>query len=134
MLADGVLDDDEQGDLLGIVMSIAKPRLESGIIAPSTLPLNVPVPEIIFTQRSFCFTGVFEFGSRAHCQSAITNRGGIAAPSITKKLHYLVIGNIGSEVWKHSSFGAKIAKAVDYRDSGIPISIVSEDYWVSHLS
>ncbi|MFH1493771.1 MAG: BRCT domain-containing protein [Pseudomonadota bacterium] len=133
MLADGMLDGDEQRDLLGIVMSISMPRTDAGIIAPSTLPIDTPEPDIIFEQRSFCFTGVFDFGPRSKCQSAITERGGIAAPSITKKLHYLVIGNIGSEVWKHSSFGNKIAKAVDYRDVGVPLAIISEDHWTSTL-
>lgn len=133
MLADGVLDGEEQRDLLGIVMSIAKPRTEAGIIAPSSLPIDTPPPELRFAQRSFCFTGVFDFGPRAKCHEAVIARGGIAADSITKKLHYLVIGNIGSEVWKHSSFGTKIAKAVNYRDSGVPLAIVSEDYWVSRL-
>lgn len=133
MLADGVMDDDEQRDLLGIVMSISRPRTDSGILAPSTLPIDVPSPEIIFEQRSFCFTGVFDFGPRALCQSAVTERGGIAAPGITRKLHYLVIGNIGSEVWKHSSFGNKIAKAVEYREAGVPLAIISEGHWTRFI-
>lgn len=133
LLADGVLDEDEQRDLLGIVMSITKPRTSEGIIVPSTLPIDTPAPDVLFEQHSFCFTGVFDFGPRAQCQSAITERGGIPAPGITKKLHYLVIGNIGSEVWKHSSFGNKIAKAVEYRDAGVPLAIISEDHWAKYI-
>ena len=74
MLADGILDDDEQRDLLGIVMSISKPRTDDGNIAPTTLPIDTPSPDILFEQHSFCFTGVFDFGPRAKCQSAITER------------------------------------------------------------
>lgn len=134
MLADGVLDQDEQGDLLGLVLSIAKPRTTAGTLAPATLPLTTPAPAVVFADKSFCFTGVFDFGSRAECQQAVTQRGGIAADGITKKLHYLVIGNVGSETWRHSSFGSKIIKAVDYRDSGLPLAIISESHWASHLS
>lgn len=133
MLRDGVLDDDEQRDLLGLVMSIARPPSAAGTVAPSSLPINNPPPTIIIPERSFCFTGVFDFGTRAECQSAIQQLGGVISNGVTKKLHYLVIGNVGSEVWKHTSFGLKIAKAVDYRENGAPLVIVSEGHWVAHL-
>jgi NAD-dependent DNA ligase len=133
MLADGALDDQEQGDLLGLVLQIAQPRTDAGIVVPSTLPLDTPPPAVLIEGRSFCFTGVFDFGTRADCQAAVSDRGGICLHGITKKLHYLVIGNIGSETWRHSSFGAKIVKAVDYRESGLPIAVVSEGHWAAHL-
>lgn len=133
MLGDGVLDIDEQRDLLDIVMAIARPRTSTGIVVPTGLPINEPQPAIVFEAHSFCFTGVFNFGKRDDCQGAIIERGGEVAKAITKKLHYLVIGNIGSEVWKHSSFGLKIAKAVEYRDAGAPVAIVSEQHWAASL-
>lgn len=134
MLADGVLDQDEQRDLLDIVMQIARPTQEDGTRAASTLPLNAPPPPIEFSGRSFCFTGVFDFGSRAQCQAAVERLGGIVADGITKKLHYLVIGNVGSEMWRHSTFGSKIAKAVEYRDAGISLQIISETHWVASIA
>ncbi|HLO65294.1 MAG TPA: BRCT domain-containing protein [Azonexus sp.] len=134
MLLDGVLDDSEQGELLSLVMSIVRPRAADGLAVAATLPVNDPAPAIVFTERTFCFTGVFDFGTRAACQAAIQVRGGIAADGISKKLHYLVIGNIGSEVWRHTSFGNKIAKAIEYRDSGLPLVIVSEAHWAQQLA
>lgn len=133
MLADGVLDDEEQGELLSLVMNIARPRGRDGLVVPSSLPLNDPAPTVIFDSHSFCFTGVFDFGSRADCQAAVSARGGVPSKGINKKLHYLVIGNIGSEVWKHTSFGSKIAKAVEYREDGVPLAIISETHWSSQL-
>ncbi len=133
MLHDGVFDDDEQRDLLGLVMSISKPPDRNGTVAAASLPINNPLPPIVFPDKSFCFTGVFDFGTRAVCQDAVQQRGGLIAGGITKKLHYLVIGNIGSECWKHSSFGLKIAKAVEYRDNGSPLVIVGESHWSAHL-
>lgn len=134
ILADGVLDREEQKDLLGIIMNIARPRTQDNYLLPTGLPLDDPAPSIIFEKRNFCFTGVFDYGSRSECISVITGRGGSALKGITKKLHYLVVGNIGSEVWKHTSFGLKIAKAVDYRESGVPIAIISENYWAGHIT
>lgn len=133
MLTDGMLDDCEQGEILSLIMSIAKPPTAAGTRTPCSLPLDAPPPQIRIQGSSFCFTGVFEFGSRAECQAAVNERGGTAAPGITKKLNFLVIGEIGSETWRHSSFGAKIAKAVEYRDQGLPISIISETHWRDHL-
>lgn len=133
-LSDNRLDDDEQKDLLDLVMSISRPRADSGVIVPSRLPLNDPVPEIVVAERCFCFTGVFDFGSRAECIKAIAARGGVADKGITRKLHYLVIGNIGSEVWRHTSFGAKIVKAVEYRDAGCPLAIISENSWAASIA
>lgn len=133
MLADGVLDDQEQGDLLGLILQISQPRSTDGAIVPSALPLNEPQPPVMFSGKSFCFTGVFDFGSRAECQAVVTDLGGACIHGIKKKLHYLVVGNIGSETWRHTSFGAKIAKAVEYRDKGIPIAIISESHWAAHL-
>jgi len=133
MLADGVLDPDEAGELLGLLMQIAAPAGLGAAPAPSTLPLTAPAPEILYPGRSFCFTGVFEFGSRADCHEAVLARGGEPAKGVTKKLNYLVIGSVGSDFWRHSSFGAKIAKAAQYCEEGAGIAIVSEAHWVTRL-
>lgn len=132
MLADGTLDSDEERDLLGLLTQFATPENVRGGV-PSALPIDQPAPPITIGGHSFCFTGVFDYGSRAKCEQAVSERSGIAANGITKKLHYLVIGNIGSEFWKHSTFGTKIAKAVEYRDAGAPLIIVSERHWTDHL-
>lgn len=133
MLADGVLDPEEAGELLGLLMQIAAPAGLGAAPAPSTLPLTAPAPEILYPGRSFCFTGVFEFGSRADCHEAVLARGGEPAKGVTKKLNYLVIGSVGSDFWRHSSFGTKILKAAQYCDEGAGIAIVSEAHWVTRL-
>lgn len=133
MLGDGVLDVDEAGELLGLLMQIAAPAGVGVAAAPSTLPLTAPAPEILYPGRSFCFTGVFEFGSRTECHEAVMARGGEPAKGVTKKLNYLVIGAVGSECWRHSSFGTKIMKAAQYCEDGAGIAIVSEAHWVARL-
>ncbi len=133
VLEDGVLDDQEERELLDLVMKIAKPD-NQGAITPTSLPFTSPIPEIEFSSRTFCFTGVFEFGSREQCKQAVIKRGGVCLDGVTKKLHYLVIGSIGSEHWQHSTFGAKIAKAVEYVEKGAGLYIVSESHWISKLA
>ncbi|WP_396189725.1 BRCT domain-containing protein [Flavobacterium sp.] len=127
-LQDGRLDSDEQKELLDLVMSISRPPTDSGI-KPTSLPVDRPAPTIYFQDKLFCFTGVFDFGSRDECIAATKERGGLPANGITKKLDYLVIGNVGSEFWKHTSFGTKIIKAMDYKENGSNIWIISEQHW-----
>ena len=59
--------------------------------------------------------------------------GGEPAKGVTKKLNYLVIGSVGSDFWRHSSFGTKIVKAAQYCEDGVGIAIVSEAHWVARL-
>lgn len=133
MLDDGVLDSEEEGDLLGLLLRFATPETMAGT-PHSALPIDEPPPPVTISGHSFCFTGTFDYGPRAACQAAVNSRGGLAVDAITKKLHYLVIGNIGSEFWKHSTFGNKIAKAVEYRERGAPLIIVAEQHWQDHLT
>lgn len=137
MLQDQVLDADEATDLLDILRSFAgltsaqpAPRAYA---APTTLPLDNPAPELIPVGRTFVFTGVMAFGPRKDCESVVAERGGLTAPSITKKTHFLIVGSIGNEQWLQSTYGRKIMRAVELRDSGCPIAIISEDHWQRSL-
>jgi NAD-dependent DNA ligase len=132
IFADGNMNSEEERDLLSLIMSIIRPSPGEPQAATS-LPLCQPSPSVSFQDKTFCFTGVFSYGKRSDCVSAIQARGGISLDGITKKLNYLVIGDIGSEAWKHSSFGNKIIKAVEYRDSGLPLNIISEEHWIRQL-
>ncbi|HEY0919858.1 BRCT domain-containing protein [Devosia sp.] len=133
MLSDGVLDADEQNDLLDTLSFFSSDRIEVGEIQkPSSLPYTRPAPALTFPDVRFCFTGTFEFGSRRDCEAAVADRGGVAG-SLTAETHFLVVGSYATESWKHSSFGNKISKAVDMQLKGLPIAIVAENHWASYL-
>lgn len=135
-LSDGFLDSGEEGELLGLMLSTVggNSSQNAGESSNSTsLPVTNPPPEIEFQGRTFCFTGKFYSGTRDWCHTQVSTRGGMPADGITKKLNYLVIGEIGSRDWLHSTYGTKIKKAVDYATSGIPIVIVTEQHWADHI-
>lgn len=133
MLADGVLDADESADLLDTLNRFSNRDFELGeVLKSTTLPLCYPAPQLSFAGRLYCFTGRFVFGQRKFCELAVEERGG-SSGSLTRKTDVLVIGAYATESWKHSSFGNKIVKACDMRDTGVPISIVSEQHWTAHL-
>ncbi len=133
ILADHVADKDECDDLIGTLHELASGEVELGEILKSTsLPLCKPAPFLTFAGQRYCFTGTFMFGKRKQCEEAVTDRGGQIG-SLTQKTNVLVIGVYATESWKHSAFGNKILQAVEWRDGGIPISIVSEELWRQHL-
>lgn len=133
ILADGVADPEECGDLFAALSAFTAGEAELGEASKSSsLPLCQPAPSVTFEGMAYCFTGTFSFGQRKHCEEAVVSRGG-SGGSLTKATNYLVIGAYATESWKHSSFGNKILKAVEMRGAGVPISIISESHWVTHL-
>lgn len=134
VLADGVITPEERSHLTGTLMQLLGGALDELAESRhvSTLPLD-DVPEISVTEKVFCFTGDFVFGPRSTCEQAVERRGGLITTSVSKKLHYLVVGGLGSPEWKYGSFGTKIEKAVQYRTNGVPLMIVHEDIWAGSL-
>ena len=47
----------------------------------------------------------------------------------TRETNYLVIGTFASRDWANTNYGRKIEHAVELRESGCGISIISEEYW-----
>lgn len=133
MLADGVADDGERADLLETLNAFSNRDGELGeVLKSTTLPLCDPAPTLTFRGRRYCFTGTFNFGTRKQCEAAAQSLGANVG-SLTQQTNVLVVGVYATESWKHSSFGNKIMKACEYRDEGLPISIVSEAHWARHL-
>lgn len=139
MLLDGVLDADESLELIGLLqgfsgLSIDKPKAsDQQYSVPNDLPFNSPEPELAWNGRLFVFTGIMAYGPRKDCQALVEDRGGIIGAGVSKKIHYLVVGSIGNDQWRHSSYGTKIMKAVELRESGSPIAIIGEQQWQRSL-
>jgi len=132
MLEDGILDSDESEELKNILQAISGESSEIGELAKTTsLPINSPLPKIDFDGTSFLFTGTCAFGTRKDCQAAIDELGAINAKGVTKTLNYLVLGTYVTDSWAHETFGRKIEKAIEYRDSGMPLIIITEEHWAN---
>ncbi|WP_438275110.1 BRCT domain-containing protein [Nitrobacter sp.] len=134
MLADGVIDDDEKMELLDTLNAFSNRDAGTGEMLKSTsLPLDAPPPVLRFRGIRYCFTGTFSFGQRKACEAAVTVLGATTG-ALTQKTNVLVVGVYATESWKHSSFGNKIIMACEWRERGIPISIVSEPHWTTSLT
>ena len=148
MLEDGKLSHDQESELLGLLAEITGhpvrvdicSHLQRGLPVertlntPTTLPLCEPDGGLEFEGRNFVLTGNFFYGKRCDCESAVRKLGGNTQKGVTKATNYLVVGEVGSEAWAHSSFGRKIEKAVHLRERGHEIYIVHEPFWREYLN
>ncbi|HVL67169.1 MAG TPA: BRCT domain-containing protein [Vicinamibacterales bacterium] len=130
--ADGRIDDEERRELHELLGSLVggTSSLLLGYEGATTLPLDQPPPLICYgPDEVFVFTGKFAFGTRAHCERVVKERGSRCEPNVTRRTTFLVLGTFGSEDWVHTSYGRKIERAVELRASGFPVRIVGEDHW-----
>ena len=135
MLKDGVLSRDEQDELLGTLREITGDS--TMFVEPNrstTLPLDKPAPDVEIKGKTFCLTGRFVFGPNLDCEDAIVELGGSVVASPGKDTDYLVIGELCSPDWVHTTFGRSIERAIELKDQGQPIGIISEEHWVNALS
>lgn len=135
MLRDGTMTGTERADLLETLRRLTgegsplRPQNQ-----PTTLPLDLPEPPVRFDGSTFCLTGKFVFGSMLDCEEAILEFGGSIAESPTHDTDYLVIGELCSPDWIHTTFGRSIERAMELREQGEDITIISERHWVDSLA
>lgn len=135
MLEDGILDDNEKVELIDILKSITGDNKElSSCNSSSSLPIDNPQPSIKIEGNSFVFTGVFTIGTRKKCEEIVHELGGEMHKTVNNNTNYLVIGDIGSDQWIHSSHGRKIEKAIKLRDEkDTGLVIISEHHWMEYI-
>jgi NAD-dependent DNA ligase len=106
------------------ILALVIDELKDGV------PHDHPVPEIIFPNKTFVFTGKFDFGTRQDCHALVEGKGGIAADNVTTSSDYLVLGGTPNPNWSHQSYGNKIEKAFYLKFSDQKIFILAEEDWV----
>jgi hypothetical protein len=132
---DGRVDDNERAELREILASLVggTASIVLGYEGATTLPLDEPPPLISWENEVYVFTGRFAYASRRTLTGDVMERGGRVDDNVTQDTTFLVIGTFGSHDWAHTSYGRKIQKAVNLRESGFPIRIVGEDHWAAAL-
>jgi hypothetical protein len=134
VLEDGVITAEERSHLVDTLTLLLDDRLED-------LAEQVDLTELWFDQvgliefdhTRFCLTGNFVYGPREVCKTAIEQRGGIVAPSVSSEAQFLVVGALGVDEWRNGGLGEEIEAAMRMRAQGQPVKIIPEDCWVAHL-
>lgn len=132
IFADGRVDDDERLELRGILRSLGGLMDDPDVGLENvscSFPLDEPPPGVTFFGREFVVTGRFAFGTRIRVHEAIERHSGRTHTGVRPETDFLVIGHFASRDWVHTSYGLKIERAVELRESGHPVAIISEAHW-----
>ena len=136
IFADGRIDEEERRELKGLLEDLVggKASLTLGYDAATELPLDKPAPLMCYGRDEvYVFTGRFAYGTRRQCQQEVLDRQSEVEDNVTRRTTFVVIGSFGSRDWTTSSYGTKIRRAVELREGGFAIRLVSEDHWASNL-
>lgn len=115
VLEDGVVDDEELKMLLDKFTDYTSP----------TKSTCSSVGEL--TNKHFVLTGEFSYGPKSDVSEYIVSNGGVVDDTVKKCTQYVVIGSLGSQAWKNGVYGSKIKKAMELKDKGLDIELISED-------
>lgn len=133
-LADGSISEEERQHLLTELQAIiGNDFCESGAVDSevSNLPFD-PAAHLEPGMR-VCFTGVFVYGTRSACEKLACKQGLEPMSGVSKKVHALIVGTHISPDWANTSYGRKIMRAMELRESGHDIRIVQEQVWLESL-
>ena len=135
VMADGVITEGERQALMATLQTTSGVQFaETGSVTAEPVGFPADDCDVVFVDRAFCLTGKFEYGSRGHCEAATLAAGATCADSVSKKVHYLVIGAAGATAsWKQASYGQKIDSAMKLREKGHPIYVLTEAAWRNAL-
>ena len=135
ILSDGIITSSEREDLYAMLGDLIGGGFhETGAAGGTSTQFPVDeIAEIDFAGATFCFTGKFIFGQRSACEEVVIALGAVASKNVTKKVNYLVIGELASRDWVASSHGRKIEKALYFKEKGVPVMILSEKDWVGFV-
>ncbi|OWK47384.1 BRCT domain-containing protein [Fimbriiglobus ruber] len=101
--------------------------------APSA-PAAAPTSETVDLQKaSFLFTGKLSTMTREEAEAKVKAANGAVAGSVTKNLHYLVIGDDGSPLYGQGKKGSKQVKAEQLNEAGANVRIISETLFLQML-
>ncbi|MGA0611549.1 BRCT domain-containing protein [Caldimonas sp. KR1-144] len=135
VLADGRIDEEEHRLLLDFFSEFMAVLDERTIVRPVAFDgpelrigaLCAVMPDIRFSESTFCFTGAASRFTRAELEDMVRELGGIPLDSVSKELNYLVIGADGNPCWAFACYGRKVEKAVELRRKGVRLLIVHEN-------
>lgn len=122
VLEDGKITDDEYNELMCTFNNFINPLKE-----------EITNCKLNFQDKIFCLTGTFNCGSKDSIEERIIDKGGICAKGVTSKLNYLIVGGAGSDAWKFGNYGGKVQKAMELKEKGQNIEIISEEDFMNNL-
>lgn len=83
--------------------------------------------------KHFVLTGDFNYGSRDEVRDYIEGFGAVYDSGVRKATNFVIIGAKGSQAWKTGTYGTKIKKAMELKEQGQEIAVISEDDFFAEI-
>lgn len=83
--------------------------------------------------KTVCLTGNFSCGSKDQVASRLERLGAAVTGTVTKKTDILIVGGEGSADWSFGNYGTKVKKAMEMKNKGGAIEIISEEELMKFL-
>lgn len=115
VLEDGIVEESELNDFVGFIDEWLDP-----VGHARHKPINS------LEGRHIVITGDFEYGPKDKVELYIKDKGAIIDNSTIKKTEMVIVGSLGSKAWVADNYGTKIKKALENREKGQLIEIISE--------
>lgn len=120
----------DYADSIGGIPVRKTAKVRSKDIAPETEDFDADSPIYGMT---FVFTGALERMTRREAMQTVVNAGGICKDGVSKKVNYLVIGNVDYSVSVGDGKSAKQRAAEKLQLSGADIAVISENVFYDML-
>lgn len=102
-------------------------QYESDIKIDTINPLKHDIYFQDITGLKICLTGEFNTGTRNEIINILEERGAIIKTSVSKNLNILLVGSLGSDLYKGGQHGTKETKALELISKGAEINIINEN-------
>lgn len=129
ILKDGIVSAKEQKDFIDKMKSFysddeVKGKKDKTIFVEAWMQSSSPTvktidqiidttAEISIKDKTFCFTGQMENGSRRIVARKLIDKGGIPVDDVSHSTNYLVIGSLSNPCWAYATYGRKIEKVMN---------------------
>ena len=140
VLADGKIEQSELSLLCTFLQDIAafetqrKQPTAASEVGPAIVGLCAVCPEVLFEEKTFCFSGSFSNLSVDELTSQIAALGGKVRDSVDESVDYLIVGSDGNPCWAYACYGRKVEDAVRLRQASHHLLLIHENDLLDALS
>ena len=100
----GYVEEEERQNLMGVAQRLVGGNpAETGAVRGLPVQPEVTEGEIPVAGSRLCLTGQFVSGPRSHCERRTKEAGGEVAGNVSKKVDFVVVGDIASRDWTYST-------------------------------
>ncbi|MBI2517213.1 MAG: hypothetical protein HYV95_09885 [Opitutae bacterium] len=124
-------DAERAADVVFSILGTSK-KEQDAAYAPQLQFDDLAPEEIDFARAQMVFTGEFNIG-RHIAEEIAASLGAELLASTRLEADYVVVGSIPSPAWKFGNYGTKVMKALELKQRGLPVKIISEDAYCAQV-